>query len=146
MLNLEGCTSASRTAKFGVAVFKAFMLDWGGRSLIRSAKFGVVVFKASMLTCPGNGVNLTWVYVHCAIYEMYLVKGFSTDVWSIAGGVGSICHSYMCIVLYRKLIWCHGSQTSLLVWRMGWVILPWIYVYCVINEMYLVQGFQEIYV
>ena len=23
-------------------------------------------------------------------------------------GVGSICHGYMCIVLYMKLIWCNG--------------------------------------
>ena len=32
-----------------------------------SAKFGVVVFKASMLNWPG-GINLPWVYVHCSIY------------------------------------------------------------------------------
>ena len=50
-----------RSAKFGVVVFKASMLDWlGGQSAIgtcvlfyiyiyRSAKFGVAVFKASML-------------------------------------------------------------------------------------------------
>ena len=39
-----------RSAKFGVAVCKASMLDWeGGRSASRSAKFGVAVFKASML-------------------------------------------------------------------------------------------------
>ena len=31
----------------------------------RSAKFGVVVFKASMLNCLG--VNLPCIYVHCAI-------------------------------------------------------------------------------
>ena len=22
--------------------------------------------------------------------------------------MGSICHGYMCIMLYMKLIWCHG--------------------------------------
>ena len=47
-------------ARFGVAVFKASMLNWGGqcamgmcallyRSVIRCAKFGVAVFKVSML-------------------------------------------------------------------------------------------------
>ena len=50
--------SAIRCAKFGVAVFKASLLDWGGQLtmgiyalfyIYRSAKFGVVVFKASML-------------------------------------------------------------------------------------------------
>ena len=38
---------------------------------MRCAKFGVAVFKASMLDC--KLVNLPWVYVHCAIYETYLV-------------------------------------------------------------------------
>ena len=52
MLDLMGGISASRSAKFGVAVSKTSMLNWGvggGRSAIRSAKFGVVVFEASML-------------------------------------------------------------------------------------------------
>ena len=40
---------------------------------VRSAKFGVAVFKASLLNCRG-----------------------------------AICHGYMCIVLYMKLIWCNG--------------------------------------
>ena len=76
-----------RCAKFGVAVFKASMLNWRRgqsaigicalfyiymyRESIRCAKFGVVVFKASMLDCKQG--NLAWVYVHCAIYETYLV-------------------------------------------------------------------------
>ena len=40
---------ASRSAKFGVVVFKASMLNWRGRS----AKFGVAVFKASILDWRG---------------------------------------------------------------------------------------------
>ena len=43
------------------------------RDVIRCAKFGVAVFKASMLNCKQ-----------------------------------AICHGYMCIVLYMKLIWCNG--------------------------------------
>ena len=35
--------------------------------IYRSAKFGVAVFKASMLNW-GVGVHLLWVYVHCSIY------------------------------------------------------------------------------
>ena len=35
--------------------------------IYRSAKFGVAVFKASMLNW-GVGVNLPWVYIHCSIY------------------------------------------------------------------------------
>ena len=40
------------------------------RSAMRCAKFGVEVLQTSMLNW---GVNLPWVYVHCAIYETYLV-------------------------------------------------------------------------
>ena len=75
-----------RYAKFGVAVFKVSMLDWRRVSIchrymcivlyiyisaMRCAKFGVAVFKASMLNCKWG--NLPWVYVHCVIYEIYLV-------------------------------------------------------------------------
>ena len=73
-----------RCAKFGVAVFKASMLNCLGssichrymcivyiyiyRSAMRCAKFGVVVFKACMLYYLG--VHLQWVYVHClSIYR-----------------------------------------------------------------------------
>ena len=42
------------------------------RSAIRCTKFSVVVFKASMLNWR-RGVNLPYVYMHCAIYETYLV-------------------------------------------------------------------------
>ena len=38
--------------------------------LTTSAKSGVAVFKASMLNCKGQ---CTWVYVHCAIYETYFM-------------------------------------------------------------------------
>ena len=47
-----GDRSAIRSAKFGVAVFKASMLNGLGG---RSAKFGVVVFKTSMLQMGGSG-------------------------------------------------------------------------------------------
>ena len=48
------------------------------RSAMRCAKCGVAVFKASMLAWWG--VNLTWVNVHCAIYETYLVSWFCSDL------------------------------------------------------------------
>ena len=87
-----------RCAKFGVAVLKVFMLDWGvlichgymcivlymkliwcngfaeisARSAMRGAKCGVAVLKGIYALLEG-GVNVPWVYVHCAIYETYLV-------------------------------------------------------------------------
>ena len=50
--------------------------------------FGVMVFQRSMLAWRRDGVNLPWVYVHCAIFETYLVSWFSRDLCSIGGGVG----------------------------------------------------------
>ena len=36
----------------------------------------------------GGGVNLPWVYVHCTIYETYLVSLFSRNLCLIGGGSG----------------------------------------------------------
>ena len=47
------------------------------------------------------GVNLPWVYVHCAIYmKLIWCNGFPKIYAQLEEGVGSICHRYMCIVLY----------------------------------------------
>ena len=106
---------------FGVMVFQRSMLDWRrGRGFnlpwvyVHCAIYETyLVWWFSRDLCliggGGRGVNLSWVYVHCAIYETYLVWWFSRDLCSIGGGVGgSICHGYMCIVIYMKLIWCDG--------------------------------------
>ena len=34
-------------------------------------------------------------------------NGFPEMYGGLEEGVGSICHGYMCIVLYMKLIWCN---------------------------------------
>ena len=34
--------------------------------------------------------------------------GFSEISAQLEEGLGSICHRYMCIVLYMKMIWCNG--------------------------------------
>ena len=50
----------------------------------------------------GGGVNLPWVYVHCAIYILNLfgVMVFQRSLLNWRRWVGSTCHGYMCIVLY----------------------------------------------
>ena len=49
-------------------------LPWVYVQCAISAKCGVVLFKASMLNWRRRaGVNLPWVYVHSARYETYLV-------------------------------------------------------------------------
>ena len=51
----------------GICVFVLYI----ERYTITCAKFDVAVFKASMLDCKWS--NVPWVYVHCAIYETYVV-------------------------------------------------------------------------
>ena len=53
--------------------------------------------------------------------------------------MGSVCHGYMCILLYIKLIWCSGFPEIYARWEEGGGIsLPWVYVYSAIYETYLV--------
>ena len=74
--------------------------------------------------------------------------------------MGSICHGYMCILLYMKLIWCNGFPgiygqleeggmgsvctgvvvfyRYIVIWRRGGVNLPWVYVHSALYETYLV--------
>ena len=54
--------------------------------------------------------------------------------------MGSVCHGYMCILVYMKLIWCSGfPEIYGLIWRRGvGVSLPWVYVHSAIYETYLV--------
>ena len=56
-----------------------------------------------------EGINLTEVYMHVTICKTALVKWCCIDLLSIGGvGMGSICHAYMCILLYMKRMWCNG--------------------------------------
>ena len=50
-----------------------------------------------------------------------------------------VCHGYMCILLYAKLIWCSGVVIDL--WLNGGgggVSLPWVYVHSSICKASLV--------
>ena len=50
-------------------------------------------------------------------------------------GVGSVCHGYMCILLYMKLLWCSGfSEIYAWLEEGDGVNLPWVYVQCAIYE------------
>ena len=68
-----------------------------------------------------RGVNLLWVYIHCAIYETYFMLWFCRDLCYI-------CHE-MCQV------WC--SSIEGIYAQLGGVKLPWVYVHCGIYETYL---------
>ena len=61
------------------------------------------------------------------------------DLLSIGGGVGSICHGYMCILLSVTLIWCSGfPEVYAQLEEGGGVSLPWVNVHSVISETYWV--------
>ena len=58
--------------------------------------------------------------------------------------MGSVCHGYMCIVLYMKLIWCSGfPEVYAGLEEGGGVSLPWVYVPSSICETYLVYWFSR---
>ena len=47
--------------------------------------------------------------------------------------MGSICHGYMCILLYMKLMWCNRfPEIYAQLEEEGGVNLPWVYVNCAI--------------
>ena len=54
--------------------------------------------------------------------------------------MGSVCNGYMCILLYMKIMWCSGfTFRSMVNWRSRrGVSLPWVYVYSVLYDTYLV--------
>ena len=122
-------------------VFQWSMLDWRrGRGVNLSwvyvhcaiyETYLVWWFSRDLCSIGGGvgGVNLPWVYVHCALYETYLVWWFSRDLCSIGGGVGgSICHGYMCILQYVKLIGSNGIPY--IYGQLEWgVHLPYVYVH-----------------
>ena len=78
------------------------------------------------------GIHLPWVYVHSAICETYGVWWCSMDLLSFGG---SICHVYMCILLYVRLMGC--NSVAWIYCHLG-VCLPWVYVHSAICEMYWV--------
>ena len=58
--------------------------------------------------------------------------------------MGSVCHGYMCILLYMKLFWCSGFPEIYA--RLGegvGVSLPWVYVHSAIYETFGVVVFQR---
>ena len=48
------------------------------------------------------------IYALCYIWNIFGVLVFQRSMLNWRRGLGSICHRYMCIVLYMKLIWCIG--------------------------------------
>ena len=74
-------------------------------SAICGSLFGVVVLHRSMVNWMGD----TSAFRTCAFYYMcnlFGVGDFPEIYAQLEEGVGSVCHGYMCILLYVKLILC----------------------------------------
>ena len=81
---------------FSVMVFHGSIVNWRRRDSLSWQLLGVMVFQRSILNWLG--VDLPYVYVHCAICETYLVYWFSRDICLIGwgGGVSLPWHSTTC--------------------------------------------------
>ena len=115
------------------------------RSAIRCAKCDVAVLKASMLNWRGCQ-SAMGICALCHIWNLFGVMVFQR---SMLNWRGSICHRYMCIVLYIStsiyiyidLPW---DVPSLVQWYSRHLCLfeggnlPWVYMHCAIYETYLV--------
>ena len=103
------------SAKFGVGVFKASMLEWlGGQSAIgiyvlfymyTCATFGVMVLKAYMVNCKGV---ICYRYICIVLYQCRSDK-FGVVVFraSMLNWLGDICQ-----------VWCSGIQ-GIFAWLTG---------------------------
>ena len=112
--------------------------------------FGVVVFHRSIVNWRrGWGQSAMGLCAFCYIWQLFDVVVFQRSMLNWSRGVGSICHGYMCIVLYMKLMWCNGfaEMYAWLEWGYIWlrymqivlyVKLLWCsgiaYIYCHLEE------------
>ena len=83
-------------------------MPWVDMHCAISAKIGVAVFKASMLNCRGS--TAIGICAFCHILKHIWCTGFPEIYAQLEEGVGSICNGYMYIVLYiyMKCMWCNG--------------------------------------
>ena len=72
-------------------------------------------------------------------------NGFPKIYTQLQEGVGSICHGYICIVLYMKCMWCNGFPDTYARLEEGVGQSAMVYVHCAIYicETYLVSWFSK---
>ena len=93
----------------GICVF-CYIWNW----------FGVIVFQRAMLTWRRRwSESAMGICVLCYIWNLFGVM-VSRDLCSIGGGMGSICHGYICLLLYMKLIWYNGFPEIYAWLEEGW--------------------------
>ena len=138
------------------AIYKTYLVSWfsrhlcsiwgvGGRANLPYVYvhcaiytwnlFGIMLFQTSMLDWRREwGQSAMGICPLCYIWNLFGVMVFQTSMLNWRRGVGSICHGYMCIVLYMKLICCNGFP-DIYAWlgEGDEVHLPWVYVHCAIH-------------
>ena len=71
--------------------------------------FDVVVLYRSIVNWRrGWGQSAMGICVFCYTWKLFGVVLFQRSMLNWRCEVVSICHGYMCILLYMKLIWCNG--------------------------------------
>ena len=91
-----------------------------------------MVFHRSLVDWRRGEISLPWVYVHFAIYEILCHRGVA-EIYCQLNGVESVCHGYICILLYVKIIWCSGFPEIYAQLKEGWgKSATGIYAYCYI--------------
>ena len=104
-----------------VMVFQRSMLDWRRGGWGQSAMgicafcylwqlFDVVVLHRYMLYWRRGvgGQSAMGICAFCYIWNLFWCNRFPEMYSQLEEGVRSICHAYLCILLYLKLIWCSG--------------------------------------
>ena len=90
--------SAIKCTKFGEAVLKASMLNWG---MSICCGYMCIVLYMKLISCNGFAEIFARSAMSCAKCGVAVLKASMLN-WGM-----SICCGYMCIVLYMKLIWCN---------------------------------------
>ena len=131
---------------YGVKIFKRSMFDWRrgwGQSAMGICVlsyiwnlFGVMVFQKSMVDWRREGWGLSALVFWSSIDLLVIGGGGMGGLLLIWGGVGSICHGYMCILLYiGNLFDVMVFQKSMVNWRReGWDLSALVSVHSSIYE------------
>ena len=134
----------------GVEVFQTSMFNrrrgWGQSAMSICTfcyiwnLFGAAVFQRPILYWRrGWGHSAMGICASCYIWNISTVVVLHRSTVDWRKGVESVCHGYMCILLYIKPIqWSGFPDIFAPLEEEGGVSLPWVYVHSAICETYSV--------
>ena len=102
-------------------VLHRLLVNSRGCMLLYMKLIGVVVFQRSMLYWRRVvHQSAMGICALCYICNLFGVMVFQRCMFDWRRRVGAICHGYMCIVLYMKLMWCTGFPEIYAQLEEGW--------------------------